>query len=169
MNLQTIRDIPLVIRLESTYQNLSPRDQLLTNILAIVLSIIFCLFGIVMPANGYLQEAEQRYRYNLDTLEWMKQNSAAVSAANEQSEARDTEQSLLGLANSSSKGFQLSFKRYEPAGDDGLSLWMEQVAFNNLVRWLERLEKRHGIIVQEISVENLEQSGLVNVRLVLQG
>ena len=63
----------------------------------------------------------------------------------------------------------MSFKRYQPVGDSGLSLWLENSAFNQLVLWLERLEKRHGIRVDEISVERAAQDGVVNVRLVLQG
>ena len=46
---------------------------------------------------------------------------------------------------------------------------MESVAFNKMIRWLERLDKEYGISVEEISVERQESPGMVNVRLVLQG
>jgi general secretion pathway protein M len=156
-------------QLQNYYLNLSSRDQLVVKILSVFTLLMVIIFGLIVPANNYLDKAEKNYRSSIDQLQWMQQNKALVDSAAQPSVNRDTDQSLLGIANTSSKGFQISFKRYESVGENGLSLWMEGVAFNNLILWLERLDKRHGISIQEIAVERQENPGLVNVRLVLQG
>ncbi len=173
MLLNALKESPLIAKLiaraENYYLGLAAREQLAVRLLIIFLAVIIIVFGMLIPAGNFQHRAEQQYLNSMENLEWMQQHKTLVASSTEQRAARDPGQSLLGIANSSSKGFQISFKRYEPVGDNGLSLWMENIAFNNMIRWLERLDKRHGISVQEISVERQQNKGLVNVRLVLQG
>ena len=81
---------------------------------------------------------------------------------------RRPDQSLLGLANTTAKPLQLEFKRFEPAGNNGLNLWLDNVAFDNVIRWLDQLDRQYGVRVAEIALER-RADGLVNVRLMLQG
>lgn len=155
------------IRLAEYYANLAPRDRLALKILAWFLGPVIVVFAVLLPATSYMDDALQHYRQALRDNRWMEVNRDAVGRG--QAANREPGQSLFGLANATSKGFQISFKRYEPVGDNALSLWMENVSFNNLVLWLERLDKRYGVSVKDISVERLDTEGLVNVRLVLQG
>lgn len=169
MDLQRLQNSVLVSKLERRYYNLGSRERFAVKLLLVFMLLVVVYSALVVPAANYRRDAENHYRSSLDKLQWMQTNQSLVTASARQRSARDPGQSLLGIANSSSKGFQLSFKRYEPVGDSGLSLWLDQVGFNNLVRWLERLDKRYGIQVQEIAVERQQEDGLVNVRLVLQG
>ena len=169
MIIEQIKSSPLYIKADDAYHGLAPRDQLSLSVLAVFALFVVIIFGLIQPANNYMSNAQKQYRSSLEKLSWMQANKEAVSSISQQRSTRDPEQSLLGIANSSSKGFQITFKRYEPVGDNGLSLWMEQVSFNRVILWLERLDKRYGISVQEISVGRQLEEGLVNVRLVLQG
>lgn len=164
-----IKDNPAIQRLSRRFNNLARREQLALIILTVFTAIMVLIYGVMMPANDYKQRAEQNYRSALDTLSWMEENKPLVSQNFSMHEARDPGQSLLGIANQTSKSFRLSFKRYQPVGENGLSLWLDAVSFNNVVLWLERLDKRYNIIVKEIAVDREESKGLVNVRLVLQG
>ena len=169
MWVDAIKNSALISRAERYYFNLSPRDQLWVKLLGVFLGVVIIVFGLLLPAGDFQHRAEQQYLRNMENLEWMLTHRSLAASAALQRSQRDPGQSLLGIANSSSKGIQVSFKRYEPVGDNGLSLWLENVAFNNVIRWLERLDKRYGITVQDIAVERQQEQGLVNVRLVLQG
>lgn len=158
---------PLAIRLSTYYQALAPRDRLALNVLSAFLLPVVIIFGIMMPAYSFMHQSLDHYQRALDDWRWIEANKHAVAHLAEGE--RQPGQSLFGLANTTSKGFQIGFKRYEPVGENALNLWMENVSFNSLVLWLERLDKRHGVTVREISVERLPTEGLVNVRLVLQG
>lgn len=167
--LASVKSSALYQQLEQRFAAFSPRDQLAIKGLALFFGVIFVIYGLLLPANQYQQDAQQHYRSSLESYHWMQANKGAFAAASQQRAKRDPGQSLLGIANSTSKSYQLSFKRYQPVGDSGLSLWLENVSFNNLIMWLERLDKKYGISVNEITVERQQEKGLVNIRLVLQG
>lgn len=152
----------------AAYEGLNEREQIAVKALAAFLLPVFIIFGVILPASQYFNESKEYYMSVLEDVEWIQANRAAVPTSANTSE-REPGQSLFGIANSTSKGFQVTFKRYEPVGENALSLWLEGVNFNNLVRWLERLDKRYGVKVKEIAVERQSIEGSVNVRLVLQG
>lgn len=78
-------------------------------------------------------------------------------------------QSLLSVVDQSSKSSQLGKapSRLQPDGDTGVKLWIEDVSFDAVVRWLHDLERRHGVQVQDADIERRSGAGLVNVRLTL--
>ena len=169
MDISVLTSHPLVQRVEQYYLRLAPRDQLAVRVLSVFASLVLVYLLIIQPAASYFEASKTHYISSLESFRWMEQHKSQVQSNATNQAARDSGQSLLGIANSTSKGYQLSFRRYEPVGDDGLSLWLDNVGFNNMVLWLERLDKRYGIRVKEISVEGQSQQGMVNVRLVLQG
>lgn len=165
----SIKNSEVFQQLSVRYENLEDRDRLAMKLLLVFIGSVIIIFGLILPVNNYKASSEARYKNSLESLAWMQGNKPLVDNVSRQRSERDSGQSLLGIANKTSKGFNLSFKRYQPVGDSGLSLWLDNVSFNNVMLWLERLDKRQGISVDEISVDRGEQDGLVNVRLVLQG
>lgn len=169
MNIQSIAQSEWAQQASEYYARLSARDQLLVKLVSVFLLIVFGVFGLMLPSANYNSSARAHYQESVDTLSWMQANQHHFAGSHSQRPRRDPSQSLLGIANNSSKKFNISFKRFEPVGDDGLSLWLDAAVFNNMIVWLELLDKRYGIVVKEIAVDRQDDSGLVNVRLVLQG
>ena len=167
--LDIISSSTLFQQLHGKYQTLSTGDQLALKVLSAFALIMLIVFALIIPASGYQSSAENNYKTRAETLAWMQANKGAINNLSQLAVQRDPGQSLLGIANTTSKNFGLSFKRYQPEGDNGLSLWLNAASFNNIVLWLERLDKRYGISVKEISVDREELEGTVDVRLVLQG
>lgn len=84
--------------------------------------------------------------------------------------ARQPVTSLLGVINSTArptlKGAEL--KRVEEDRSAGVRVWIETVAFDDLVIWLGDLKRRYGIDVSSVSVEKMGKPGRVNARLILK-
>ena len=76
-------------------------------------------------------------------------------------------QSLLSQISSSTQGFQIKPNRLQPEGSDGVSVWFDDVNFNNLVRWLEA-QAQQGITVRQISIDRDDLPGTVSARVILQ-
>ena len=51
--------------------------------------------------------------------------------------------------------------------DVEVRVWFEDVAFDNLARWMHELETRHGVRVTNADLERRAGAGLVNARLTL--
>lgn len=81
---------------------------------------------------------------------------------------QNLDQPLLTLVSSTAKENQIVFKRFQPDGEHMLKLWMENTNFNSLMLWLHAIEKKNGVSVYEISVEQAKTEGFVDVRLTLK-
>ncbi|MGH8482382.1 MAG: type II secretion system protein GspM, partial [Nevskiaceae bacterium] len=78
-------------------------------------------------------------------------------------------QSLLAIVDQSRKAsaIQQPPSRLQPDGDDTVRLWLEDVPFEALVRWLGELHTRYGVRVDAVEVERESGPGLVSARLTL--
>ncbi|MGD8998843.1 MAG: type II secretion system protein M [Granulosicoccaceae bacterium] len=78
--------------------------------------------------------------------------------------------SLLGVINSTAQPVlkDAVLKRVEEDRDNSVRVWIEAVAFDDLVLWLGDLQRRYGITASSISAERLGKPGRVNARLILQ-
>ena len=154
-------------RLLARHQSLADRDRLALNVLTVFLLLIVVVFGLIRPAQQYLANAKARYAEQNEILSWMEANRRHVQAGNDSGAKPVTGNELLSVANSSAGPFTLSFKRIEPNGDNGLSIWIEGVAFNNLINWLDALTRQYLIAIDELSIERTSDQNAVNVRLVI--
>lgn len=57
--------------------------------------------------------------------------------------------------------------RIQPEQDREVRVWIDGVAFEALLSWLDDLEQKQGVRAQSIDLERGEQPGRVNVRLSL--
>lgn len=155
--------------LNERYQSLTPNDQVITKVLSLVILLFVVVFILILPATNYNNKSQNNYKSHLETYHVMLLNKDLFSQKNNQKDSLDGGQSMLGLANSSSKKYGLVFKRFEPVGENGLGLWMEEVSFKNVILWLEDMDRVYGINVTEISVDRERSNGIVSVRIELQG
>jgi general secretion pathway protein M len=139
-------------------------------VLGLFFLALLLIFAIVLPLHHFNADAVADYRAQRDTLAWMESNRQAVSKAGATpSAARQPGDSVLTIANQSARTLGLSFKRYEPNGERGVNLWLEQVPFDQVVRWLELLERDYGVTAVDFSASRRDEAGMVDVRLNLQG
>ena len=77
--------------------------------------------------------------------------------------------SLLSAVDLASKDGTLSKppSRLQPDGDTQVRVWVDEVQFDSLVRWVNELQTRYGVRVDSLDVERQPTAGLVNARLSL--
>ena len=86
--------------------------------------------------------------------------SAAVAGLN---------QSLLSVVDQSRRSSAITKppSRLQPDGEATVRVWLEDVPFDALVRWLNDLQARYGVRVDNADIERESGPGLVNARLTL--
>ena len=75
---------------------------------------------------------------------------------------------MLTEVSTSAQAAGINPSRMQPEGDQAISVWFDVVAFSPLAQWLEQLASTKGIIVRQITMNQVEEPGLVSVRLVLR-
>jgi general secretion pathway protein M len=168
--LDRISQIGIVSKASGVYAELESRDRYALIGLAAFFSLLFIVVGIWQPALDYAARAEVSRNNQRELITWM--NSTAVQAratAGNQTSARKSGQSLLTIVQRTAKNFSIKPDKLQPEGNDEVSVWfVEPVAFNMLLSWLEELQLKHGVLVRQISVDKHEQSGKVIARIVLK-
>jgi general secretion pathway protein M len=158
---------PLTQKLWARYEVAAPREQMALRVLGGFLLIVLLVTVVLMPLHRFNTDSIAAFQAQQDTLAWMQANRTAIGNAS--APTRKPGDSILTLANQSARELGLSFKRYEPSGERGLNLWLEQVPFDQVVKWLAALERDYGVIAVDFSASRRTEAGLVDVRLILQG
>jgi general secretion pathway protein M len=159
----------LTQKLWARYELAAPREQLMLRMLGLFFLGLLLLFMVVLPLHHFNADAIADYRAQQDTLAWMQTNREAVGKGGASPSARKPGDSIMSIVNQSARPLGLSFKRYEPNGERGVNLWLEQVPFDQVVRWLELLERDFGVVAVDFSASRRNEAGMVDVRLILQG
>lgn len=148
------------------YQSLSARDQRAVMVLGAVLLVLVVVFGVLIPLHQTASVARDRYQSSVEDLAWMQEHrdQAKLGAVVQ----RQPGQSLLSVVTQSARNHGLSVQRFDPIGEDGVSLGLDQVDFDSAVAWLAELS-RSGVRVEEFSASRREQPGQVDLRVVLRG
>jgi general secretion pathway protein M len=79
-----------------------------------------------------------------------------------------TNQSLLAVVDATRKTAGLTKQpSIQPEGESTVRIQIEDVPFDQLVRWLNDLQTRYGVRVDSADIDRVSGAGLVNARLTL--
>ena len=104
----------------------------------------------------------------------MKQQAAEVKQLKRSSKggrrSTATKGSLLSIVERTAVQLNIraALKNFKPEGQDGVTLQVENISFDQLVEWLKLLKQQYGIFVNDISVERREEAGRVDSRIMLR-
>lgn len=152
-------------RLLGWYRRLPDRDQSLVWSGGAALLVVLVLGAVVLPSVGFANAQLAAYRRADADFRWLlAQEDAARRAAAALARGGDL-QALQNSLASSAQAHRLSLRRYQPIDQSNLRVWLEQVAFEDLVGWIQALATEHQLHVAALSVTPAAGGGRVDVRL----
>lgn len=163
---------PALQRLIAHYDQLPERERRLLKWMLVAVVALILYIGVWRPIHGFQQSAAAELESSRDLVAWVFANQSAAQAlvqtnGNAQTKITDG-RSLLSTVTTSAKENGLALQRFEPSGDTGMRIWLDEVPFNTLASWLEILSQRYGILVDQASIDRGKQPGRVTARLTLQ-
>jgi|TARA_B100000315_G_C14594369_1_gene597840 general secretion pathway protein M len=159
----------VLIKLRESYAQLALRDQVALKVLALFFVVLICVFGMWQPLQAFVDDSQALRDSNRDLIQLMRDTEKQARSISGISRSnRNSGQSLLILVSRSAKSANIALDKLQPEGTDSVSVWFEDVSFNDMMRWLEKLEADESVHVHQISVNRLQKSGSVSARLVLK-
>ena len=165
---------PSIQKLITQYDHLPRRDQMALKVLAAAVFLFLIYFVIWRPAAGFRQDALDERESSAALISWLQENRAAIVAlgktgdsAGGSSTITDT-RSLMATVTSSANSAGLSLQRFEPSGETGMRVWIEDAPFRIVAGGLDQLSKQYGIIIDQAAMDRDDVPGVVSVRLTLQ-
>lgn len=160
-----------VRKIRRWYKHRSSSDQRAINVLAVFFLGLVLYFAAWQPVRANLKAAESYYSSRQDLYAFVKSREPEIRALQSSagSDARGLGgEPLLSVVTDTARSRNLTLRRYEPKGENGVSLWLDAVAFNDVVTWLDELRDLYAIRVSQISVDrDQERAGTVTIKVAL--
>ena len=140
-------------------------------IIGSVFMAFFMVYSLVYkPMTDSIARFETSNATNQELLVWMKQSAASLSG---KSSARKTGDKRRGRAlnvviNTTATTANLSISRSQPRDNKQYQIWLDKIVFNDLLKWLDVLQKDYDIFVSNINLSTTDEKGKVRVNLTFQ-
>lgn len=165
---------PLLTRIHDStaarwYFEQNQRDQRLLLLLAAFLAAVLFWLLIWLPIQDRLAIAEVRHARALSDQRWILEHRETLQqlAAGQTGAGSRTGQALLSTVATSARSAGITLNRFQPEGSDALAVSLEDVAFGELVVWLEQLQRQQGIRVRSATIDAQNVPGRVRARILL--
>jgi general secretion pathway protein M len=150
-------------KLKSMYLQLNGREQRLVIISAIMVLIAIFYWGIWSPLNTSLEREKVAVRNQVELLDWVQKNAnKAIQLRSNVGKNASFSGSLPQAVNQSATRMNIAISRMQPQGDE-LQVWIDQAPFNDILSWLQSLEKI-GISILDIDLAESDLPGQVKIR-----
>ncbi|MFM4649506.1 GspM family type II secretion system protein ExeM [Aeromonas bivalvium] len=155
----------MMARFELWWRGLSAREQRLVAVGGSVLLVGLFYWLVWQPLGNRIEERERQVKSQQQTLIWLKEKGEQVLAAQAGSGRNmDLGGTLDGVVNRTAFNHKIKITRLQPQGQE-LQVWIDQVAFDDLLMWLAELTDKYGVRVQVIEVAREQlPAGMVKVR-----
>lgn len=160
--------------MKAWFESLGGREQLMVAAAAVVFALFLVYALVWSPLQTSHETLQTRVKVQRDTAAWMTQSAGQLQQL--QHERGPGAQSLggkslLAMADSTARanGLGTSLKRVEPEGSNNVRVWLEDAAFDQVVKWLGVISSTYGIGIDSATMERVAGSvGKINARLTLQ-
>lgn len=146
------------------WNGLQQREQKLLSILSVVGGIGLFYALVWAPLHQARDSQQLAATTAAQQLVWLQGKMPQLAAA----PAVAGGGSLNDKVSQTSRQFQINVSRMQPK-DEQLDLMLDDVPFEQLLRWLQVLQTEHGVRLVQLEVSDTDESGVVRVRrLVLE-
>jgi len=153
------------------YNNLNVRERYMVMTMVIALGIFIPYQFILAPFIDGLNESETRVLKQRSQIQQMQQMALEMKQLNGGSSfsSRGGKQFMFGAINSAAKKFGLANAvNVKGESDERVRVNMENVSFDNVMKWLDELQHRQGMVIIQFNVERNETVGNVRANIVLE-
>lgn len=148
--------------MKAWWQQLNSREQRLVMVMSVLISI-FILYSLIwQPLNENIANKKLKVERQQALLTWVAENTQRYQQAKRNGGSSNSA-SLSSIVNRTSRANNITITRMQPQGDD-LQVWIDEISFNQLLTWLEKLASRDGLQVKNIDLSLADQQGVVRVR-----
>ena len=161
----------LIKNIQKPLNRLNPRERVIVvggGLALLVIGIYLFVWEPLLEKQVALKASIESQQ---DLYQWMQKSAAEVrrykGSGNHKKLNPSAMQSVINRTAKSALPGAL-IKRIEKNRQQGVQVWVEQVAFDDMMKWLGGLQQKNGIQVASLVSERTGQVGRVNVRLVLK-
>ncbi len=154
----------------SAYRSYAIREPNERLIIVVVVTLIICSLLYLLlwqPLASWSASAAEAHEREQSLNDWMLLNEKEARERVLDGGPKTTGEGLLTIVSRTADKAQLKLTRFQPESD-GVSVVLQKQPFNDVLSWLNVLEKEEGVLVVQASVDADSLSGRVNARFSLR-
>ncbi len=142
---------------------LNSREQRLIGSLAGVV-LVFIFYSVVwQPLNENIENSQKKLIRQQELLTLVSSETQRYKAEKKIGNNQTSSGSLSSIVNRSAKQQAITITRIQPQ-NNSVQVWIDNIAFSQLLTWLEALANNEGIQVDTVDLTKGEQPGQVRVK-----
>jgi len=149
--------------MKSHWQQLEQKEKQLISILIATLLLAGGYWLLWQPLQNDIVNTQRKVNVQTQTLADVKVIGQKIMDLQGGQAARAETGDLNQLVSRSAARDKIVITRIQ-AKTDNLQVWIDDVNFNKLTAWLEKLNKQYGIEIQNIDLSVSDTKGMVKVR-----
>lgn len=145
----------------------SVREQLALLLMAVAVGV-YCIFMLlVQPLARSREELAARNLATAESLKRVDMMATEIRAlrAGDTPANRGARRNLTSSLNSSAERFGLRISRLQPSSSGAVQLRFERAALEQLLRWIHELETAEALQVEDLSLSQTSDAGVVSATL----
>lgn len=144
------------------YSGLNQRERSMVTILGAMMILLIIFIAVVLPIKKYVNGLNNDVQQLESDLPIVASKVQALQTRSGNS-TQVTRQSLNQLITNSSKRYGLKFSRIEERKrDEEIQVRLDDVEFDQLLRWVGQLEQQQGLVIDTLRVSDNDESGIVD-------
>ena len=148
--------------LKDWYTSLNQRERSMVTVLGIMMILLIVFIAVVLPTKKYIASLNERVERMESDLPQIASKVKALQMRSGNSR-QASNQSLNQLVTNTSKQFGLKFSRIEERKrDEEIQVRLDDVEFDQFLRWVGQLEQQQGLISDTLRVSDTDETGMVD-------
>ncbi|QFI39277.1 type II secretion system protein M [Moritella marina ATCC 15381] len=149
--------------MKAHWQQLEQKEKQLISILIATLLLAGGYWLLWQPLQDNIVNTQRKVNVQTQTLADVKVLGQKITELQGGQVARVAAGDLNQLVSRSAARHKIAISRIQ-AKTNSLQVWIDDVNFNQLTSWLEKLNKQYGIEIQNIDLSVSDTKGMVKVR-----
>jgi general secretion pathway protein M len=149
-------------KLKTWFTSLSEREQKLVSIASLVAIVGIFYFAVWSPMSTAVEQQRVAVENDRELLSWVQEQAGRASILRQSSNRTSFSGSLTQVVNQTTRSANIPIARMQPQGDE-LLVSVDEVVFNDFLRWLDVLENR-GVLILQSDISEIDEKGKVQVR-----
>jgi general secretion pathway protein M len=142
---------------------LNLREQRLVGSLAAVFLMFIFYSAVWQPLNENIEKGQNKLSRQQELLTYVTSETQRYTSTKKSGAKQTSSGSLSSIINRSARKLNITITRVQPQSAD-IQVWIDNIAFTQLLTWLEQLSTNEGIQVKAIDITKSDQIGQVRVK-----
>lgn len=153
----------LWLMINGWWRSITPREQRLVAIGSALGLIAVLYWGVLAPLQQQADNAQSRSRAEKQLLHWTQDKANRITSLRAKGGVVHSALPLNQIVSSSASRYRVALIRMQPQ-EDQLQVWIEPLAFDQLLNWIEYMQREFGVAVERLELSRAVTAGVVEVK-----